>query len=101
MCGVSTDCLALGVARTGILEEAGRLGSVPTENGMEASKRGVALTFSAPTHSLRLGDCDYRRGRPEAAPPSLPQQQNKAMTFKYSDRDVQLKVTKHTSNLIH
>lgn len=29
MCGVSSDCLALGVALTGILEEAGRLGSVP------------------------------------------------------------------------
>jgi hypothetical protein len=38
MCGVSSDCLALGVALTGILEEAGRLASVRTENGMEASK---------------------------------------------------------------
>lgn len=38
MCGVSSDCLALGVALTGILEEAGRLGLVPTENGIDVSE---------------------------------------------------------------
>lgn len=42
MCGVSSDCLALGVALTGILEEAGRLGSAPAESGVEASQYSVA-----------------------------------------------------------
>lgn len=59
MWGVSSDCLALGVALTGILEEAGRLGSIPTENGIEASKYSVALTFPTPTYPLHLGDCGY------------------------------------------
>lgn len=59
MCGVSSDCLALGVALTGILEEAGRLASVPTENGMEASKYRVALASPAPTHSRHSGDRDF------------------------------------------
>lgn len=76
MCGVSSDCLALGVALTGILEEAGRLGSAPAENGVEASQYNVTLAFPAPTYSLHLGDCDcHRRCRQDlsTAPPSLPQ----------------------------
>lgn len=44
MCGVSSDWLALGVALTGILEEAGRFGSAPAESGVEASlQRGSHL----------------------------------------------------------
>lgn len=76
MCGVSSDCLALGVALTGILEEAGRLGSAPAENGVDASQYSVALTFPAPIYSLLLGDGDYRRSCRQdlsTAPPSLPQ----------------------------
>lgn len=87
MCGVSSDCLALGVALTGILEEAGRLGSAPAENGVDASQYSVALTFPAPIYSLLLGDGDYQRSCRQdrsTAPPSLPQGRNKTKTFSCS-----------------